>query len=121
MPETEAEVMQILHQGILAGHTARKSVILVDGQPRNLSQLAYFRQTWTPSYVRYISLWASREVRETRARARDADPVALKLSLDRMDSELKNFIDVHMAIEAFGTQVRVFDTSMRSPNLEDIL
>jgi hypothetical protein len=47
--------------------------------------------------------------------------VALKLSLDRMDSELKNFIDVHMAIEAFGTQVRVFDTSMRSPNLEDIL
>lgn len=122
MPETEPEVMEILHTGILQGWRDRSvRHILVDGQPRNLGQLNYFRSTWSPFEVKYVSLWAPRTEREDRAKKRDTNPEALKLSMNRMDSELQNFTDVHMAIEAMGSPVKVFDTSLRLPNLEDIL
>ena len=120
LPETEPEVMEILHNGILEGYRKRAQHIFVDGQPRNLSQLDYFRCTWAPDMVTYITLWAPRKEREARAAKRDKDPAALALSLARMDSELQNFIDVHMAIEAFGTTVKVFDTSKQMPTIEDI-
>lgn len=87
--KTDTDAWSIMVEEINKAHNSCKTPV-VDGQPRNNVQYG-----WCDKYYfsnkeydcKFIKLWASREERIRRAKARDSDESKLKLSMQRMDSD----------------------------------
>ena len=92
MADTEAEVLEILWNGVKAATTP---VILVDGQPRNLNQITWMEAHFCRDY-RWcaVNCYAPRPYRVERAEARDPDPEKLALSMKRMDDDVLTLYEV---------------------------
>jgi cytidylate kinase len=84
---TAVEAWQMYLDGIAQAEAAGKQAVWVDGQPRDMAQLAKVTATSDPRL--FVHLWAPAEIREERARTRDAqDPAKLALSLTRLNGDL---------------------------------
>lgn len=94
---TQKEALEMLFGGIEKGREDGATIILVDGQPRDVEQSqtikAKFRDEMELN-LGVLHLVCPREERERRARARDLSPEAIQLSLDRMDRDILQLHEV---------------------------
>lgn len=108
---TQAEAWQMYLDGVQANIAAKKRIILVDGQPRDIQQARDTKGLWkAPHRSSYIVVWADQEVRHARAAAtRTGD--ALALAIQRMEGDYKNLAVVLAELGLRDEVVRWFDTS----------
>ena len=89
---------------------------VIDGQPRNAVQYdlcSKFFGNHNDYFCCFVNLWASRDVRLARATFRDGnDSSKLKLSLDRMDSDVLILYDIISRLHAGGECIFTFDTGI---------
>jgi|GEM_PF-2753305 len=89
---TEAEALHMMYVSI-SEQKMQKRIILIDGQPRNPSQVEHILRLGQP--LVFINLYAEEAEREMRARARDHnDPDRLSLSLRRMQGDIPALYEV---------------------------
>lgn len=91
---TAEEAWQVYLDGMT--ENAKKALIWCDGQPRDLIRTERILALNPEKYPRlFIHLWASKAVRENRARGRDgSDPEKLALAMARLDADLPPLYDV---------------------------
>lgn len=95
---TQEEALHMLFGGIREGEANGSTIILVDGQPRDIEQareiMAWSEKDWTWTKAT-IHLVCPREERERRARLREpGNAAALQLSLDRLDRDVLSLHEV---------------------------
>lgn len=95
---TQTEAWQMMTDGIAAHaagtdpHGPSVSAVLIDGQPRNVEQTQWALKMPNPKV--FLHLWCPPDVREERARKRDAaDPAKLELSLKRLVDDPRTLFD----------------------------
>jgi hypothetical protein len=110
---TESEAWLLMVRGITDGIAAQASHLVIDGQPRTMRQ-AWRAATELGSIPRvFLHLWAPPAVRRARAEARDRDnPDALRLALQRMDSDPPVLYDVIGLLDALDQSVGHMDTTL---------
>lgn len=96
-----------------------KDVVFVDGQPRDLEQLEkcmHFNdhlQAPEPVKFFFLHLFAARDIREARAKARDQhDPSKLALSMARLDGDVPMNYEILSRLLADKHNVIVVDTGV---------
>lgn len=113
---TQAEAWSMYEDGIKACIRAKKGLILVDGQPRDVMQARKTNGLWrAPHRASFILIHARHDVREARAR-KDRKGDSLELAVKRLDNDYRNCYVVMAELLARDEVVRVFDTS-DMPNL----
>jgi adenylate kinase family enzyme len=113
--KTELEAMQIYRE-FVDYHTNPEShaqLILVDGQPRNTSQVAACLQVPTPGWRHEFLLFHVGElVRWQRLINRDAaSEGALALANQRLTGDYKNTYEVMIEIARLGLKLQILDAS----------
>lgn len=111
---TALEAWTLMVNGIAAAPADR--LIFVDGQPRDIQQCDEITEKYVlnPAYqVLFYNVYAPRDVRLARARARDTDPDRLKLSMDRMDGDIPKLYEVLCRIASRGHTLITTDSTMR--------
>jgi adenylate kinase family enzyme len=117
--KTDNEAWNIMIEEIKKAHDQGMTP-LVDGQPRNQQQLDWvfeklskelFGAECPLGYCSAIHLWAPREERVKRAQARDIDPKALELSMQRMDGDVFTLYDLWLQIEKSEIETTVLSSS----------
>lgn len=107
--KTELEAVGMLAEGIGIARRDGKPYVIVDGQPRSLYQ-ARLINSLVGTRALYVHLWVPREVRETRARQRDAGhPDRLKLSLERLDGDIGPLFEVLNYLSSRGIPITTID------------
>jgi hypothetical protein len=85
-------------------------LVLADGQPRDQEQMEAVMAAKGFTKV-FLHLWASRSVREARARKRDGeDKEKLALSLARLDNDVLPVFDIVTQLSIAGYDVRHVNT-----------
>jgi predicted kinase len=107
---TAAEAWQMYLDGLAAAEAAGKQAVWCDGQPRDMKQLLEVTSASTQRI--FVHLWAPAEIREERARARDAaDPAKLALSLERLNGDLPalyNILTTLLLLDEIVVNVRSY-------------
>ena len=111
---TQAEAWQMYVDGVKAQIAAKKRIILVDGQPRDIQQARDVVGLWkSPHRASYLMIHADQEIRHERAAATRKDD-ALALALQRMEGDYKNCYVVLAELGLRDEVVRWFNTSQDS-------
>lgn len=108
---TQGEAWQMYQDGVQAMIAAKKRLILVDGQPRDIQQARDIVGLWhAPHRAEFLLIHADHEVREARARAtRKGDN--LELAVARLSNDYRNCYVVMTELLKRNEVIRVFDTS----------
>lgn len=108
---TQDEAWQMYQDGVKANIDAKKRLILVDGQPRDISQARQIVGLWrNPHRSEFLLIHADHEVREQRARAtRQGDN--LELAVARLNNDYRNCYVVMTELLKRNEVIRVFDTT----------
>jgi len=109
---TQAEAWSMYLSGVSAHLAAGKKLILVDGQPRELSQVkeALRPDLWEDHVVEFLLIHASHEVRTKRA-MEGREGASLDLALKRLDNDYKNCYVVMVELLKDRKRILVLDTS----------
>lgn len=95
---TAAEAWNMMVVGVNANIVAGRSVILIDGQPRDVDQVNGILNEYgrNPTFsVEFAHVYAPESLRQKRAQVRDAnDEAKLKLSMQRMQGDLIKIYEV---------------------------
>lgn len=114
---TAAEAWQMIKDEIVRNMNEGRRVILIDGQPRDQTQLeAIASGQHAPEGAKhgfeFIHLWAPKSVRIARANERDKDdPAKLALSMERIDRDCLSVYDILTQLITAKLDVNSFDTS----------
>lgn len=108
---TQAEAWSMYQSGVQDMIARNKRLILVDGQPRDISQARQIIGLWrNPHRAEFLLIHADHEVREQRARAtRQGDN--LELAVARLNNDYRNCYVVMTELLKRNEVIRVFDTS----------
>lgn len=121
--KTDELAFQIMCEGIQEAHD-KAMIPIVDGQPRNQVQLEWCKRDFIDRdgmfECKFIHLWAPREIRVARAKARDTDEAKLKLSMDRMDGDVLTLYDLWLQLSQFvpADDMKVINTNLRTAIVE---
>ena len=90
---TKEESLKIMDEGIKEGIKQKKTMILVDGQPRSDDQLKYIVKNYLSScpldfYISFLLLHCSDDTRRKRMESRDLTPEKRKLAEQRFYGDL---------------------------------
>jgi predicted kinase len=109
---TQKEAWEMYVLGVREGINAGKALILVDGQPRDISQAKDIIGLWrNPHRQSFVLIHASHEERERRARGTRAPGPNLDLALARLNNDYKNCYVVMAELLKADEVIRVIDTS----------
>lgn len=101
----------------------RHNLIFVDGQPRDMTQLALALAL--PHPMLFLHLWAGRAIREERIRHRDgSDAARLALDLARLDNDRSDLYDIVSALGAMSNSAALlwsYDTGSPRFSAPDIM
>jgi len=106
---TQDEALQMYQEGVQAEIAAGKSLVLIDGQPRDFSQVAAITSMWPTHAVRYLLVHATQEVREARLRESRSGS-NLELALNRLEGDYKGLHEVTTELLLAGKKIEVVDT-----------
>lgn len=108
---TAAEAWSLLVDGVTRAHD--RPFVLVDGQPRDLNQVAGLAQFSDSNYNHcFIHLHATAEERWRRAQARDSsNPAALELARSRVTGDMAVLYDVTSRLQVqYKTALHTLNT-----------
>lgn len=89
---TQTEAWSMFLEGVKNAAEQGKQVAVIDGQPRNVEQTEWAFKMPNPKV--FLHLWAPPDIREERARKRDAaDAAKLDLSLKRLIDDPRVLFD----------------------------
>lgn len=108
---TQAEAWSMYLDGVKELAARKKRVILVDGQPRDITQARQIVGLWrSPHRAEFVLIHADHEVRAARARA-GRSGASLTLAVQRLDNDYRNCYVVMTELLMRNEVIRVFDTS----------
>lgn len=131
--KTAGEAWELCVQEVMARESEGKSIILVDGQPRDKTHVQKICETFVRRgkfKVRFILVDAELDQREKRARASRAGEDLEKLALPRLTNDMISNYTVIVELIKEGQNVEVFDSTNRqglgpsdlfAPLIRDIL
>ncbi len=108
---TQHEAMDMYYAGILEGIAEGKSLILVDGQPRDLNQAKTILAAWPQHRSEFLLVHADHDVRESRAKATRKEGDELDLALARLVNDYRNNYVVMTEILRQHRRIDVVDTA----------
>lgn len=116
---TKAEALDLYLDTIRQHIADGKKLIVVDGQPRDLSQAEIMTRVWLPkNRVKYLLVHATHEDREARARAGRQPGPDLDLALARLHNDYQNNYVVMTYLIEHGSTIEVVNTSRADFNGE---
>lgn len=117
--KTDNIAFEIMCDGIKEAHNNRM-IPIVDGQPRNHVQYELCKKYFDDRQYncKFINLWASKDIRVSRARNRDIDENKLKLSMERMDNDSIMLYDIVSRLHIDDYDIRHFNSETLYYNIE---
>lgn len=109
---TQGEAWQMYVNGVKEGISKKKTVILVDGQPRDSMQAKDILGLWkAPHRAAFVMVTADHVERERRARVARAPGANLDLAIARLENDYKNCYTVLSVLGLNNEVIRWIDTT----------
>lgn len=108
---TAAEAWNLCEEGVISHREAGKKVVLVDGQPRDIPQVAMCIERFPDEVYdkEFVLIDAKLEERERRARASRQGEDLEKLAIPRLTNDMIANYQVMVELLKRGETIRVFD------------
>lgn len=116
---TKDEALQMYFDEIQKHITDGKKLILIDGQPRDISQAQAMNTAWPQYTVKYFMITADHEVREQRARKDRAPGANLDLAIARLNNDYKSNYLVMCELIKLNVPITMVDTSASDFDLDE--
>lgn len=111
---TQDEAWSMYVNGVKAQVNYGKSLILIDGQPRDQKQAVDAIGRWSrPMYSSFVMVHADHDTRERRAKTSRVGS-SRKLAMKRMMNDYRNCYTVMVQLLALDVPIRILDTSRQS-------
>lgn len=111
--QTQGEAWEMYMLGVREGIAEQKSLIIVDGQPRDIEQARNAIGLWrAPHHSSFLLLHADHEERERRCRADVSDPNRdVESRIARLTNDYRNCYAVMAELLMADQVIRVIDTT----------
>ncbi len=117
--KTRVEAISMYRQCISDAIDMGHELIVVDGQPRDVSQAIEMASSWRSHRNVFVLVHAEHAIREERARTGRTPGPDLELAVARLSNDYRNNYDVMTQLLVMGKEIKVIDTGTDSFDIND--